>query len=911
MRFTFNVVDVETNGLTPAENELIEVGAVRVEWLEDHFEITKHFHTLISPHHMPPFNIQNLTGITPQILSGAPPFEEVAHDFVKFLGDDMFIAHNVFFDIKVINGNLKKIGLDEINPPLVDSQNLISMVYPTLENHKLNAVARALDFKLKDSHRALDDAQVTAEIVIKCLEDISRYDYIFLEELERILKSTSLPIKKLFQFIKEIKIQRGEKVEPFNHFHQLVHPYEDFGDKVKKAEALIQKLDPEEVDGYFLPGGALSKMHQAYEMRHEQLEMVQWVTQAFNEGKPLFIEAGTGTGKSLAYLIPAVLFAKLNQVPVVISTRTKNLQDQLMDKDIPLLKKILPFEFNALVMKGRENYVCLRKMEELFHNIEKKASPLDRLNALPLLTWLQQTKRGDLGELHPSLATRFGDRLSSQAKTSLNERCRYFEGCYGHGIRREAKKADIIITNHNLLFADIMAENHLLPEYAHVILDEGHHLEDAATDAFSFTLSSGVFMDAFRHYPETLLSPSLVPKAEMVKMNVHDLFSAFKNLIQENLLESAEDDQQLILDETIKSKEIWNGIQIILRDLNRKLKNFILEAREHLETYDDLKVTVDARGVLATLDGYWQLLDSLSRPAPDFVLWLSAEAGKEIHRIQLHGAMVDVSALIFEKLFKTKRTVVVTSATLKVRNAFEYVLKRYGLLNATAMQFEMESVGSPFKLEEQMRVYLPQDIPDITAKNSYIDYVGEFLIDLFERTKGRALVLFTSYRMMEKVYSRIRVPTEKMGLHLLAQGKHGSRRAILNRFKEVDNGILLGTDSFWEGIDIPGNQLSCLVIQKLPFSVPSEPVFAARMKKLADEGTNAFMEYALPKAMMKFRQGLGRLIRTKTDKGVVVLLDSRMWDKNYGALFREMIPPSIQIKGNKKTILEQAEEFLS
>jgi DNA polymerase III epsilon subunit family exonuclease len=342
MQFIFNVVDVETNGLTPTENELIEVGAVRVEWLQDHFEITKHFHTLISPHHMPPFNIQNLTGITPQLLSGAPPFEEVATDFVKFLGDDMFIAHNVFFDIKVINGNLKKIGWDEINPPLVDSQNLISMVYPTLENHKLNAVARALDFKLKDSHRALDDAQVTAEIVIKCLEDISHYDYIFLEELERILKSTALPIKQLFKFIKEIKIQRGEKVEPFNHFHQLVHPYEAFGDKAKKTEALIQKLDPEVVDGYFLPGGAFSKLYEKYEMRNEQLEMVQWVTQAFNEGKPLFIEAGTGTGKSLAYLIPAVLFAKLNQVPVIISTKTKNLQDQLMDKDIPLLKKILP-----------------------------------------------------------------------------------------------------------------------------------------------------------------------------------------------------------------------------------------------------------------------------------------------------------------------------------------------------------------------------------------------------------------------------------------------------------------------------------------------------------------------------------------------------------------------------------------
>jgi DNA polymerase-3 subunit alpha (Gram-positive type) len=216
MQFIFNVVDVETNGLTPTENELIEVGAVRVEWLQDHFEITKHFHTLISPHHMPPFNIQNLTGITPQLLSGAPPFEEVATDFVKFLGDDMFIAHNVFFDIKVINGNLKKIGWDEINPPLVDSQNLISMVYPTLENHKLNAVARALDFKLKDSHRALDDAQVTAEIVIKCLEDISHYDYIFLEELERILKSTSLPIKQLFQFIKEIKIQRRTSATPFS-----------------------------------------------------------------------------------------------------------------------------------------------------------------------------------------------------------------------------------------------------------------------------------------------------------------------------------------------------------------------------------------------------------------------------------------------------------------------------------------------------------------------------------------------------------------------------------------------------------------------------------------------------------------------------------------------------------------------
>lgn len=911
MNTEFVIVDVETTGVTPQLNEIIEIGAIRVNYSEGKFHLGDTFHTLIRPYHEIPHNIQNLTQINHEMVKDAPRFEEVADSFLKFLGAGVFVAHNVHFDVKMLNNSLERVSFPKIENEILDTQKIVAMAYPTLDSHKLGSIAKYLKLDTGSSHRALDDAKVTAQVFIKVMENLAELDLPVIMGIKRLIQSTHFPIKDYVEMLYRVKSERlslDEKAQA-NHWGNVVHSFyrlKDLNHLDQEKEEMIS-LDSDGLEKMIQTGGELNREMKRFEDRPQQIEALQWIVKAFNDQEHLLLEAGTGTGKSLAYLIPAIYYAVQNQTCVVVSTRTKNLQDQLIEKDVPLLQSVLPFDFNALVIKGRENYLCIRKMERTVRDIEGEGSESEKFNAVPLLTWASQTEHGDLNELHSSTYKTFHNRIKSQAETCLNEKCAYFKRCFALSRKRESKKAHLIITNHALLFKDSASENNLLPAYQHVILDEGHAIFETAADAFSIDLTQGSVAEPLRRFPVELMDDVMVSNYERIRSNNIQFFSVLKDLVESE--QSSVRGKQKIIDEGLKQHSLWKVLDLVKLDWFRSMEAYAHYASKKLEELDDEHQRNSIQQVLSALKQIKHQVETALQFQDNFISWIEMTTEKEPFRIHLNCAPIEVGSLIQQHLFATKKSVVITSATLRTSDGFDFFTRQLGLHDNPDLNVNQQVVGSPFEYEKQVLFCVPQDIAHVSEDKQYVQDMVQFFENLFEVCKGKTLILFTSYQMLQSVYSKLRVSLEKRGFHLLCQGKHGSRRAILNRFRECEKGILFGTDSFWEGVDI--QDLSCVVIHKLPFAVPTDPLYMARMEKISALGGNAFMEMALPQAVMKFRQGMGRLIRSRHGHGAVIVLDRRLVEKNYGSAFFKAIPKCQTQIGSQQEVLQAVEAWLS
>ncbi len=883
------IVDVETTGLTPQENELIEIGAVKLTYTGKSFKMTGKYHTLIKPYKQIPHNIQNLTNITPDMVKNAPRFEEVYTDFLDFVGDAVFVAHNAQFDLQMINISLARVGGTIITSPMVDTQQLIAITYPTLSSHKLGEVARILEVKRKHGHRALDDAIVTAEVFKKCLAGITSFKPAVLIEINKLLSSHSWPLKEVFlaaqeKVCKKMTIEERGKLRGWAHIVGSAvkfkrRPEEEF-------ERELSALSIEELESVFDKSGRLAKLFKSFEYREPQKKMLRLVADSFNGSTHAVVEAGTGTGKTLAYAVPAVYWALQNKMPVVISTRTKNLQSQLMEKDMAIIKKVIGQDVNVLLLKGRENYVCLRRVELVMKRIMLEGNLEQVINAIPLLTWLGTTETGDLSELHPLIHRIFFAQVRSDATTCLGSQCALNGFCFLENIRKQARRADILIVNHALLCADIAGDGYLLPEYRHVIIDEGHALEDAATESFSLVLSVQKVLDELKRF-QIASEERLQASAGDVRGKTFDLFESLVQFTSSHKKISYGEEMQVLIDTEAAGKPEWSALMdkvAIWREACMKL----LKASQALMIADETK-QLEIKSAEQNLQ---RLCDQMAfvfdHSETGHVRWISAASATPPFNCTVKAAPIEIGPFLHEHLFEKKDSVVITSATLTVGDSFSYFVERLGF-DPEASEIPCHALGSPFNYQEQLLFCVPKDFPS-SEEDAFVRRTKELFLKLFEVTQGRALVLFTSYRMLQKVYSKLRIDLERKGLTLLCQGKHGSRRAILNRFKENDRSVLFGTDSFWEGVDVPGKALSMVVMMKLPFAVPTEPITAARLDRYTKKGRDGFFSYSVPQAIVKFRQGLGRLIRTKDDKGVVLLMDNRVLTKNYGKAFLRSIP---------------------
>jgi len=656
--------------------------------------------------------------------------------------------------------------------------------------------------------------------------------------------------------------------------------------------------------------------------------MLKAVARAFNEGEHRLIEAGAGIGKSLAYLLPTVHFAVENDRHVVVSTNTINLQDQLFKKDIPDLQEILPFE--AALLKGRNNYLCLRKFSYLKRRGGLTAPEIGV--RAKILVWLPTTMTGDRVELNLLEGEeQVWARLSAEEPCEP-DKCPFLRECYFYRARRRAEGAHVIVVNHALLLSDMMAENRALPQYRHLIIDEAHHLEDRATEQLSaeadqrwiYALLERIDSRGKAYAVLNRLSASLKERGapstlgrevegyiEVVRQQVVNSRQSLRTFLEALSLFLAQHrkgneryDERIRLTSALRVQPDWVQVEMAWEPLSQSLARLAEGLRVvHRgllglgEEYDDLIFELMEReNELHTLRQEMEAI--IAQPQPGRIYWATIAAGEE--QISLHDAPLHVGDILRENLFAPLETLLLTSATLRTGGEFSYIRERLGLEDAEEL-----TLGSPFDYETSTLIFIPTDIPEPNTPG-YVKAANEALFHLCLAVGGKTLALFTSKAHLLEAHKALARPLEERGIQVYRQGIDGSRHRILENFRHQPQSVLLGTRSFWEGIDVMGEALSCLVIARLPFPVPDDPIFAARSEAYEDP----FGQYAVPQTVLRFRQGFGRLIRSKTDRGIVVVLDKRVLTKYYGSVFIDSLPQCAIQQGSVEELPRIAAEWI-
>ena len=957
---TFVAFDLETTGLNPKRDAIIEFGAVRFQ----NGGPREYYSTCINPGRPLPVRIQQLTGIRPADVADAPAIEAVIPEILSFFGNgtQAVVAHSAGFDVSF----LRSAGI-KLNAPVLDTYELATILLPGQDSYSLGELCKALSIPLETAHRASHDAAATAELLLHLLERIEKLPASVLETLS--------------------EAGQGSKWDPIILFDDELRRREHAGlngnrvGLARRARRSGPPLTPdpsthEVSDGFlaaaFSENGPLATEFDAvsgntYEMRDGQLQMALQTLDTLNRGDHRIIEAGTGTGKSLAYLLPAAAWALANENRVVIATHTLPLQDQLLEKELPRIVQVLADlgpelnggrsrDVRAMALKGRSRYLCTRRLTNWLQAsraggglFAESLTPLELRFLAKLLVWLPHTHTGDLSELpiHDRQEQTLMAHVASHADECSLERCVFGRPTRQHGFldgryrdfyleaHREACSAHLLVVNHALLLADLAAGGQVLPEYDALIVDEAHHLEGAATEQFTrqvdlrgLTYLLDTLEKAVEHLAARLAQDLLQKVAAQVAADSQDLRTSlppFAEALYEFVMRHSETrasahgpssyPQQVALDSRMRAQPAWSEIEIEWDEISRKIGRVLgrlteladqLDASQWWQYEDEFEKTSGARsGTAQALQAlhYGQTdLADLLQVADDVILrplhhqeesvaWLElpgsgrSSAGRkkssrrDADSVILRSAPIQVSQKLSSELFGKKRAVVLTGATLQAGDHFDYLRDRLGCWDADG-----SVIDSPFDYKRNALLYLPGDMPPPQHHN-YQPALEEAIQQAALAAEGRTLVLFTSHSHLRASADAIRTPLAEAGLTVIQQGE-GSRRRNLRDFSANPSSVLLGTSSYWEGIDLPGDQLVCLIIVRLPFAVPTDPLYAARSELYED----AFHDYAVPEAVIRLRQGFGRLIRSSTDRGVVTLLDSRLWQRSYGQVFLDALP---------------------
>jgi ATP-dependent DNA helicase DinG len=641
------------------------------------------------------------------------------------------------------------------------------------------------------------------------------------------------------------------------------------------------KTENEElIERVFGAAGLVSQFHDNYEYREGQIKMAEAISRAFEEKRHAIIEAGTGTGKTLAYLVPAIAKSLTAKKRIVISTGTKNLQEQLMDKDIPFLQKTLPNKFSAAYMKGRANYACIYRLHKSDDQpILSGIGEIDHFKAVR--DWSRITRTGDRAELtYLPENLSFWNRVSAKSDTCIGQKCPDFEPCFITRMRVGAEAADIVIVNHHLFFADLNVRDNqfgkVIPDYAAVIFDEAHLIEDIAADYFGFQVSNFRIDELVRDAGELPINDAVATAAIMKTCTRINGFADqfWSRFTQARGLEGR---FPLLPDAFATRGTDGQGHPSALGEAYQALDGALGRLETEIDVYSD-KLPEAESVVRRIRQTRFDLAFIVKQADENFVYWLERRG----RGIFLQSSPVDVSQLLKEKLFDKVDTCILTSATLSANGSFNFIRDRLGLNREGTNTL---IAPSSFDYEKQAVLYLPQGMPDPRAPE-FARMAAAEIVKILHVTQGHAFVLCTSNSSMAALFELV---SSRIDYPCFLQGSM-SKAGLLEKFRETPNAVLFATSSFWQGVDVRGEQLSCVIIDKLPFAVPSDPVVSARAKHIDDNGGRSFFDYSVPQAVIALKQGIGRLIRSSSDRGVIAILDPRLRTKSYGRDFLNSLP---------------------
>ncbi|HEV8596861.1 MAG TPA: helicase C-terminal domain-containing protein [Candidatus Dormibacteraeota bacterium] len=902
-------LDLETTGLDPARDRVIEIGAVAFT-LDT---VTSTIEQLVDPGRAVPDTVLRLTGIKQEELRGAASPEVALRQLSEFLRGRQPVGHGARLDVEF----LEAAGLWDSSQQILDTLDIARILLPAAGSHSLPLLSTEMGFTQPRPHRALDDADATRQLLLRLRDEAVALDEPLKESMVALVAPYEWPVARFFA-----QALTAPNPNPESETAVRLEP------AGRGRSAAAPPDDPFLLAGLLGPGGPLADLLPGYEHREPQLQMLLAVAQIQARGGTLVVEAGTGTGKSLAYLVPSIARAVRHRERVIVSTNTRTLQEQLMSKDLPGLREWLPWNFKACLLKGRSNYVSLRRWRRYLAEPCKDAEEL--MFKLKVMTWLHTTESGDRSELR--LYGReevLWTRIASDPLDCVGIHCTK-EDCYVHRARAEAETADLVVINHALLLADVEVGGGLLPEYDHLIIDEAHHLEEAATRGLRqevdgpglvallerLARDDGAgrtegLLDELHKQPHFGASEDAFtqaqPNAIAAAGHARELFRIADAWVAARLGEAERREESVRITAAFRGEAEWEHIRIpaentvtALAALDGTLRRAVSGVRDWLGGEEPDQRIRELEMIRGRLESSMRLLDeALLRPDANRVNWFSQVSRAE--NLLLRAAPINVGSLLRERVYSERRSTVFTSATLAVGGTFDYLRSRIGL----GAEIEELILPSPFDFYHQALVCLPTDVP-LPEDEMFDLSVEELIAAVARRVGGRTLALFTSHRQLRDVHAALMQRVDLDEVLILGQGIDGQRRQLLKTFEESERPLLLGTSTFWEGIDIPGERLSCVIVVRLPFPVPSEPIYAARAEQLRDP----FAQLALPQAALRLKQGFGRLIRRSTDRGAVVILDSRILGRDYGRTFLDVLPPAARYIGPGGEVAERVGAWL-
>lgn len=926
----YAVVDLETTGTNPKNDRIIQFGCVFVK----NNQIIKRYAADINPGKAIPKQIETLTGITNEQVSTAPYFEKVAQGISDMLQDCVFVAHNIYFDYQFLSAELVRCGQPALINKGIDTVELAQIFLPTSASFKLSDLAEEFKIVHERPHQADSDAEVTARLLMIIESKIKQLPIV---TMDKIVKLASFCGMETAEYLDMQTTELIRKLPKLSRKNIIVE-----GLAIRKKKQLNLEWYRPSIEDYPESKVAKESIYQGIlDYRPSQSKMMNLVnrfisTEITSEteltdrfaGKNLAIESSTGSGKTLGYLFP-LSYEATPERPIVISTVSVFLENQILEKDVPRINQLRPGSLNATLLKSHQHYIDLSRFAFSLKKMpEQKQYALYQMKTL---VWLTETETGDFGELQLSnMKHSFFQEVRHRGLLYLSKKSLFYEFDFWRYLQKKVAYSNVIIVNHSFLCQENQRDNSLLPTTKVLVIDEAHHLPEIAQQAASEQVNSYEVIKLLNLIASELDKSSDLRGLAMLGgwLKEYQLIQTMSQELIEQVVDYKDDlvenlqidhgyqfgSDFMITNEGLSQVPLYTQRhgQTMMQVFNEMaaVKEMIQESylkqieRWHLKDHELMGNYLEVLQELIQLD---QLLEKLMDPlAKECVRWLKMNEQNQ----QLTGFYSDFNGatVIGSKWYQKFEKILYTGGTIRVGKDTQFLARELGMA-----YLPFKSVPSSYDYSQQARLYVPKETHDFQELSSqaYSKFVGDTIKELVATTKRSILVLFTSHNMLQEVYHGIHKDLLNAGVEVLGQGVSGSREKIVKRFEHNDNSILLGTDSFWEGLDLPGNALEILVVTRLPFDSPERPFIKEKYQFLQSKGIDSFYKYALPKAALRLRQGIGRLIRSENDKGAMIVLDRRLTQANYGQMLQKALPANLPLKElNLTDTMKDIQDFL-